>query len=157
MMACDFMDPIKQKINQILDETKKLVSEKNFEKAIKNLETILVLDPTHEEAIYVLSKIKDKEVTNKTLEPNVFIEDNLRGAMVVTKYYVDGVEVAKIADKGNRQITIPIGKHDLLIKAKMLGEYRNRFEIKNKNSRLKIRTYSTKMGFRFSADISVTE
>ena len=56
-MEGDYMDPIKEKINQILEETKRLVSEKNFEKAVKNLETILVLDPTHEEAAYVLKKI----------------------------------------------------------------------------------------------------
>jgi phosphotransacetylase len=101
------MDPIKDKINQILEETKKLVSDRNFEKAIKNLETILVIDPSHEEASYVLSKIKDKKVTSEVIEPNVFIEDNLWGAMVVTKYYVDGVEVARIADKGSTKITIP--------------------------------------------------
>jgi len=117
----------------------------------------LVLDPTHEEAIYVLSKIKDKEVTNKTLEPNVFIEDNLWGAMVVTKYYVDGVEVAKIADKGNRQITIPIGKHDLLIKFTYFGEFRNTFEISTNKTKVRIRTFYIKMGFTFSVEVSVTE
>ncbi len=151
------MDPIKEKINQILEETKKLVSEKNFDKAIKNLETILVLDPTHEEASYVLSKIKGREISTQVLEPNVFIEDNLWGLMVVTKYYVDGIEVARIADNGNRQLTIPIGKHELLIQAKTKGEYRHKFEIKNGKSRVRIRTYYTKMGFRFSADVSVTK
>lgn len=151
------MDSIKEKINQILEETKKLVSEKNFEKAIKNLETILVLDPNHEEASYVLSKIKDREVTTKVVGPNVFIEDNLFGLAVVTRYYIDGMEVAKIYDKGSAQVTVTVGKHDLLIQSKMYGEYRQQFEIKNGNSRVQIRTYYIKMGFRFSADVSVTE
>jgi len=151
------MDPIKDKINQILEETKKLVSDKNYEKAIKNLETILVLDPTHEEASYVLSKIKDKKVTSEVIEPNVYIEDNLWGAMVVTKYYVDGVEVARIADKGFRQITIPIGKHDLLIKFTYFGEFRKTFEIKTNKTKVSIRTFNKKLGFTFSADVTVTE
>ncbi|HHX68841.1 MAG TPA: hypothetical protein GX708_12415 [Gallicola sp.] len=151
------MDPIKDKINQILEETKKLVSEKNFEKAIKNLETILVLDPTHEEAAYVLSKIKDREVTTKVLEPNVFIEDNLWGAMVVTKYYVDGIEVARIADKGNRQLTIPIGKHELFIKFTYFGEFRKTFEIATNKTKVHIRTFYKKLGFTFSADVSISD
>jgi|LFRM01.1.fsa_nt_gb hypothetical protein len=77
-----------------------MVSDKNFEKAIKNLETILILDPSHEEAIYVLSKIKEKDVDTRVLEPNVIIEDNLAGLLTVTKYYIDGTNIANIRDAG---------------------------------------------------------
>lgn len=151
------MDAIREKIQSILEETKKLVSEKSFEKAVKNLEAILVLDPTHEEAAYVLSKIKEREVTTKVLEPNFFIEDNLWGAMVVTKYYVDGIEVARISDKGNRQLTIPIGNHELFIKFTYFGEFRKTFKISTNKTKVHIRTFYKKMGFTFSADLSVTE
>jgi hypothetical protein len=157
MMAGDFMDPIKEKIDEILNDTKRLVSEKNFERAIINLEKILAIYPEHKEALYILSKIKDKEIITKVEEPNVFIEDNLWGAAVSSIYYIDGMEIAKIVDKGNSKITVPIGKHELLIQAKMYGEFRQQFEIKNGNSKVRIRTYYTKMGFRFSAEISASD
>jgi hypothetical protein len=151
------MDAIREKINQILDDTKKQISLKNFDKAKKNLEAILILDPEHEEAIYVLTKIRNMETTQKVIEPNVFIEDNLWGLAVVSRYYIDGIEVAVIRDKGTAQITVPTGKHELLIRAKMYGEFINKFEIHNQNSRVRIRTFYKKMGFTFTAEVTVNE
>jgi hypothetical protein len=97
------MDPIKDKINQILEETKKLVSDKNFEKAIKNLETILVLDPTHEEATYVLKKINSLFLNNsndkkKTIE--IYGYNEIYAINPDVRIFFNGNEIGRVSRLG---------------------------------------------------------
>jgi hypothetical protein len=150
------MDSIQEKIGQILDETKKIVAERDFEKAVKYLEAILLFDPDHEEAIYVLTRIKERLNTPKNVKPNVFIEDELWGASTTTYYIINGVEVAKITDIGNMNIKVPIGKHDLVIKTKHT-EIHKVINIPNEETTVLIRTFYKGMGVVFSAEVVIKE
>lgn len=97
------MDSIKEKINQILEETKKFVSEKNFEKAIKNLETILVLDPTHEEASYVLKKINSFMLNKSNEKKTVIVIFGYNEAYAINpdvKIFFNGNEIGRVSRSG---------------------------------------------------------
>lgn len=102
-MEGDYMDPIKEKINQILEETKRLVSEKNFEKAVKNLETILVLDPTHEEAAYVLKKINSLLVNDSNDKKKIIEIYGYNEIFVVNpdvRIIFNGNEIGRVSRSG---------------------------------------------------------
>ncbi len=151
------MSEIDKRIKDLLEETKSLVAKKEFDKAKKILESILILDETNEEAKYVLERIDSIPENTVITSPNVFIEDNLWGALVVSRYYINGSEILKIWDRGSGHMTLQPGKYDLLIKATMLGEFRSKIEIKNSKTQIFIRTFQIKMGFRMSAEVTSRE
>lgn len=72
------METVKDKITSLLNETENAITNKYYDQAKKILETILMLDPEHEEAQYVLNKLKAKKTSqNPTKIFNIFIENRI--------------------------------------------------------------------------------
>lgn len=72
------METVKDKITSLLSETENAITNKDYDQAKKILETILMLDPEHEEAQYVLNKLKAKKTSqNPTKNSNIFIENRI--------------------------------------------------------------------------------
>jgi len=55
------MDRLEEKIKQLFDETNELLKSDQFQEAKKNIEIILILDSSNEEAISILKKIDENE------------------------------------------------------------------------------------------------
>jgi hypothetical protein len=97
------MDPINAKVNQILEETKDLVSEKNFERAIINLEKILAIYPEHKEATYVLKKINslllnDSDDKKKIIE--IYGYNEIYAVNPEVRIIFNGNEIGRVSRSG---------------------------------------------------------
>jgi len=113
------------------------------------------LDSNNEEAIYVLKRINEDKFLDGTTEPNVFVEDNLWGAHVVTSYYINERRILQISGKGQGQFLLPVGEYVLLIRSEMYGETTRMVSIKSKRSKIHIKTFYSNM--RLSVDIVTKE
>ena len=156
------MDAINEKIQNLLKDVEQSIVDKDYTTALKYLDAILILDPNHEEALYILEKVKAAQsAAESKTSPNVFIEDRIWGLAVTTYYYIDGVQIAKIRDNGRLEFNYELdyGEHELTIdpspfnlRAKTIP-----FSIDRKHPNLRIRCYYTKLGFSFEADVHVSD
>lgn len=97
------MDEINKKIKDLLEMTKKEIMNNNFDKAIKILETILILEPNHDEASYILGKINSKlhktvSETDNSIE--IFGYNEVYAVNPAVKIFFNGTEIGQVQKAG---------------------------------------------------------